>query len=408
MALTDITREAVLLAAGECDELGRDAFLARYGFRPAHSYFLDLGGRRYDSKAIAGAAHGFLPGRSPLTAREFSGGRDHAAKVLRGLGFRIVDGGPAATGITADELVRRVAALRVAHTDSGPRLYQAVTLLWAAGRALRGEPRVAPWRETGAELARLLALHGMRGERPRPDFPVLALFHAELWTLQGYAGAVPPAAHGDARLRRWFEEQQPDGGLVEPVYELLRTSGVARIACVEAVVERFFDGLDEVPLLTDVGLFDATVADDAAGGDTAPSGAPGRSVVSAAQYEKLCALVDRRERSIQGKRRPAVTNDPIRSAAARRAVIERSEGACENPGCGGQPADRTDRGLPILDVDHITEITAGGRDHPSQMIALCPNCHAVKTRGSTRHTLTETLREVAARLHREASAVRNG
>jgi 5-methylcytosine-specific restriction protein A len=51
-----------------------------------------------------------------------------------------------------------------------------------------------------------------------------------------------------------------------------------------------------------------------------------------------------------------MTLDPVRSAAARRAVLVHSEGTCENPGCTGQPKDVTDRGDPILEVDHIYEL----------------------------------------------------
>jgi 5-methylcytosine-specific restriction enzyme A len=37
----------------------------------------------------------------------------------------------------------------------------------------------------------------------------------------------------------------------------------------------------------------------------------------------------------------------------------------------------------------------GGPDHPEQMIALCPNCHAIKTRGRTREQLRQELFTVA-------------
>ena len=69
MALADITREAVLAALAEHDELGQDQFLAKYGFDRARLYVLVHDGKPYDSKAIVGAAHGFLPGQKPLAAR---------------------------------------------------------------------------------------------------------------------------------------------------------------------------------------------------------------------------------------------------------------------------------------------------------------------------------------------------
>ncbi|MDG4857577.1 HNH endonuclease signature motif containing protein [Streptomyces sp. T-3] len=58
-----------------------------------------------------------------------------------------------------------------------------------------------------------------------------------------------------------------------------------------------------------------------------------------------------------------------------------------------------DSGRPILEVDHIHEIAKGGRDAPEQMIALCPNCHAVKTYGTTREALRERLLGVARAAH---------
>ncbi|WP_157963817.1 hypothetical protein [Actinocorallia populi] len=70
----DLTAAAVHAALREFDELGREAFLAKYRFRRARKFFILHEGREYDSKAIAGAAHGHLPGAAPLRASEFSGG----------------------------------------------------------------------------------------------------------------------------------------------------------------------------------------------------------------------------------------------------------------------------------------------------------------------------------------------
>ena len=87
MALGDITRQAVIAAITEYDELGQDQFLSKYGFERARSYVLVHDGKSYDSKAIVGAAHGFLPGQSPLRARQFSGGEATVGRLLRRLGF---------------------------------------------------------------------------------------------------------------------------------------------------------------------------------------------------------------------------------------------------------------------------------------------------------------------------------
>jgi 5-methylcytosine-specific restriction protein A len=59
----------------EYDRLGPDRFLEKYGFGAARSYWLVVDGKTYDSKAIVGAAHGYLPGRSRLPPTTSAAGR---------------------------------------------------------------------------------------------------------------------------------------------------------------------------------------------------------------------------------------------------------------------------------------------------------------------------------------------
>ena len=91
MAFADITsRQAVLQAIAEYDTLGRRPFLKKYGFGEARKYFVLEAGKRYDSKAIVGAAHGFqFPTVGPLKPSEFAGGDATVKQKLEGLGFTI-------------------------------------------------------------------------------------------------------------------------------------------------------------------------------------------------------------------------------------------------------------------------------------------------------------------------------
>ncbi|UQX04580.1 HNH endonuclease signature motif containing protein [Streptomyces sp. RerS4] len=125
----------------------------------------------------------------------------------------------------------------------------------------------------------------------------------------------------------------------------------------------------------------------------------------AREYERLVRLTEDRQAATRGQRR-AGSARPVRLSSAHDAVILRSGGRCENPHCGGQPEDLTDAGLPLLDVDHIDELGAGGEDSPANMITLCPNCHRIKTFGRTRHELTPILREVARQRHADLLAIR--
>ncbi|MEU8927583.1 HNH endonuclease signature motif containing protein [Kitasatospora sp. NPDC048545] len=118
------------------------------------------------------------------------------------------------------------------------------------------------------------------------------------------------------------------------------------------------------------------------------------------EYRRLVTMVEQREESTRGQRRKG-SDRPVRIDAAVRAVLLRCGGLCENPQCTGQPDDVTAGGEPILEVDHIDPIGSGGRDHPSNMAALCPNCHAIRTRGSRAVELTGILLDVAAAAHRK-------
>ncbi|MDO3562709.1 HNH endonuclease [Ralstonia pseudosolanacearum] len=84
--------DSVTAAVAEFDRIGRDAFLAKYGFTKARDYYLVIAGRRYDSKAILGAAHGYeFPALGPLSGRDFEGGARTVKPKLERLGF-IVEG----------------------------------------------------------------------------------------------------------------------------------------------------------------------------------------------------------------------------------------------------------------------------------------------------------------------------
>ena len=117
----------------------------------------------------------------------------------------------------------------------------------------------------------------------------------------------------------------------------------------------------------------------------------------------LCGRADIYWRGRDDNRTSRTSSVPLRYEDARLAVLLRSQGHCENPRCAGDIHDQTDAGDPILEVDHIHDLAKGGEDHPAQMIALCPNCHAIKTRGGTRHDLKKILVSVARRRHDELS-----
>jgi 5-methylcytosine-specific restriction enzyme A len=387
VALPELSRREILQAVAEYDRLGQVRFLEKYGFGVARSYRLVIDGKTYDSKAIVGAAHGFLPGQEPLRASEFSGGAARVGRLLSRLGFEVTQAVP---GLTVGELLDHLSALRRhVSPDGHVALYQPLTLLWAFGRAHQRLARMAEWPETEAALGEFI---GRYEKHSRPHYPVAALCHAGLWDLGG-PRPVPPAHQNEPV--HWFASHQPAGGLPAPVYNLIRYSGEARVAAVAAIVDRYLQDADGNAILRDAGLADPDIADDEnPAGDVIIARSPLEE-----EYRRLCGIgvgpSDRGPRFGQ----PRTTVDILRLGSARRAVLLRSGGHCENPHCTGEAQDITDAGHPILEVDHIQDLAQGGPDHPEQMIALCPNCHAIKTRGRTREQLRQELFTVARRRH---------
>lgn len=92
--LSQLNRQSVLAALDEFERLGREQFLARYGFGVAREYFVrhPVTGRLCDSKAIVGVAYGIqFPLEGPLSPAIFSGGAASVVRLLRGLNFEIAE-----------------------------------------------------------------------------------------------------------------------------------------------------------------------------------------------------------------------------------------------------------------------------------------------------------------------------
>ncbi len=83
-----VTRDDVVRAITEYDQLGAQAFFAAHGFAPTTTYDLIWEKRRYPPKAILGTAYEFATGQR-LASGDFEGGKSGAVRVLGGLGFTV-------------------------------------------------------------------------------------------------------------------------------------------------------------------------------------------------------------------------------------------------------------------------------------------------------------------------------
>jgi hypothetical protein len=88
VAWDDVTRDDVVRAIQEYDELGPAQFFSQHGFGPTTTYDLVWNQRRYPPKAILGAAYELAIGKK-LDSGDFEGGKTGAVRVLETLGFTV-------------------------------------------------------------------------------------------------------------------------------------------------------------------------------------------------------------------------------------------------------------------------------------------------------------------------------
>jgi len=84
-----VTRDDVVTAIREYDQLGAEQFFAAHGFGPTTTYDLVWEKRRYPPKAVLGTAYEFATG-DRLASGDFEGGKSGAVRVLGSLGFTVV------------------------------------------------------------------------------------------------------------------------------------------------------------------------------------------------------------------------------------------------------------------------------------------------------------------------------
>ena len=343
MALSDLTASAVLKAIEEFDRLGRDAFLKKYGFGKARDFVLQRSGHSYDSKAIAGAAHGYLPGRTALTWRQFSGGEATVEKRLEALGFTIVSNNrepppfPGAV-LTNEEIGRRFAVGNM----GGMRRSKKRNLLVIISDPFKGlyqdrwEDDVLHYTGMGPSGDQSLGYAQNRtlAESPKTGIPVhlLEALDPQKYT---YAGEVNLAA------APYQEDQLDENDRMRKVWMFpvrLKSDGI-------------------IPALTDK---QARIIEENQA-----------RIARRLSIEQLAARAKRAQK--QPSQRAAKTSVYVRDAAVAEYAKRLANGICD---LCEQPAPFQNKANEAyLECHHIIWLAQGGEDTIANTVALCPNCH---------------------------------
>jgi 5-methylcytosine-specific restriction protein A len=340
MALSDLTAEAVTKAIEEFDQLGREAFLQKYQFGQARGYILQQAGKSYDSKAIAGAAHGYLLGQKALSADEFSGGTATVQKVLEALGFMIVHPDLPSPGDVLNN--NEISQQFVVGNMGGMRRSSTRNLLVLISDPFKGlyqdrwEGDVLHYTGMGptGDQSLTYAQNRTLAESSKTGVPVHLLEAHELQRYT-YAGEVQLIADP------YQEEQLDDLGQNRKVWMFsirLKPGGVA-------------------PVLTET---EARAIEE-----------------SQAKKARQLSMAELKARAAKAKKTPAQrttqTSVYVRDAAVAEYVKRLAKGHCDL--CGQQAPFENKQNEAYLECHHINWLAKGGEDTTANTVALCPNCH---------------------------------
>ncbi|MFF9177766.1 HNH endonuclease [Streptomyces sp. NPDC014793] len=353
MRLGDIRHEDIVAATEEFRRLGRDNFLQTYGFGRARSYELVLDGLRYDSKAIAGVAHGHATG-DLLRAADFSGGAATVARRLRELGF-VVETGEAPRDGAA--LLARLRKLRVSRGpgNSTPSRHQPLSLLWAIAREADERPRMVPWPQFRDEVGPLLVEFGLPNAKATPEYPFWHLRGSELWEVQG----VPVELVKEMPRMSILEAHHPQAGLTEGAAALLRDP-VIRLDAITTVCDTYLEDVDRQALFERIGLGGYITA-----GSLSNPSEPGSSEAGVDEYGRMTGPAPRRD---------ATRSVIVRDEALARKVKELEGDRCQICGTTLRHLNR-----PYSEAAHIRGLGRPhhGPDELQNLLCLCANCHVL-------------------------------
>ena len=123
-------------------------------------------------------------------------------------------------------LPQRLASLRLWRSRGQRAPHKPLLLLWAFGRCLRGEERLAPYTVVETELRKLLLAFGPSRQTPHPEFPFWRLVGDGVWEIDR-PHLARLSASGDPHVRD-LREHRICGGLLASDYDALRV--VPRLA----------------------------------------------------------------------------------------------------------------------------------------------------------------------------------
>lgn len=137
-----------------------------------------------------------------------------------------------------------------AHGHRAP--HKPLLVLWAIGRCLRGEPRMAPYSELAEPLGNLLREFGPPRKAVHPSFPFWRLRADGVWALDG-AAQVTVTKSGDAHEGA-LRKHNVHGGFPETIYDALHQDPGLAMQVARSLLDAHFPWTRHREILRAVGI----------------------------------------------------------------------------------------------------------------------------------------------------------
>lgn len=368
MALSDLTsRDAVLDAIREYDRIGREAFLSKYGFTKALNYFLVVDGRRYDSKAVAGAAYGYqFPAEGPLLASKFSGGERTVKTKLEALGF-IVEVVNAPTSWLFQ--------YNPAKNDIERSISERSEMTWVVNQSkneIKSGHKVYIW-ESGALGGIIAAGTILSDPKLMPEDPGMAQFMKAGYKFVGDNMRVRLRIERNLLANRIGRSQIKADSELKQLMVLKFANATnyalseAQVRAIEALVSSGTECVENLGVDAVLPTDERPTADDLKEITIASEALRTPDEVNA-----LLAQLQEKLKDKDVKRRRRIANAIVRTPRIAKLVKEREGYRCQK--CNVDGFEKKSGGK-YAEVHHVDELARGGRDLPNNMVCVCASCH---------------------------------
>ena len=365
--LMEITSDAVKRAVAEFNRLTRGPFLKKYGFGKAKEYFLVVGGKYYDSKAIIGAAYKHVSADGkPLRSKDFSGGELAVSRALERLDFKV-------------ERIR--------------------------------DPFPTQGFERGRTYNRRADIHARYGGQQQggiatPDGPFVFLFTGKQGNAYGYQDGMRPdgafdytgeGQTGDMTFIRGNKaiRDHIENGKDLLLFETLKAKGQCRY-----LGSFVCDGWDMRKTTDKDGAYRKSIVFRLVPLENIEAAVSEASLPPATSLAELKARAYASAGSGGSARGKGNRTIYARSRDVRDYVLARAKGLCE--ACKKPAPFNRINGTPYLEPHHTRRVSDGGPDHPRWVGAICPTCHRHIHHGEDGTNLNDNLQQYLGQIETAA------